>query len=107
MNTDIKIIDNEEYIGMKGCAEILDVSLPRVRYLIKKRKLNAKKLGKKHFIKKIDLENFIVYRKEKSLLITQLAQKRRSLLAEYQILYNQERDKVNLKIESLKKKYPY
>lgn len=102
-----QIIEGEEYISLKGCTKILDVGFARVGYLIKKRKLNIKKLGKKHFIKKIDLENFIIFHKEKSLLIRQLAQKRRSLLAECQIFYNQERDKVNLKIESLKKKYPY
>ena len=102
------IRDDEEYITLKQTAEILGVGGSRVADLIRENRLRPKTLNRKkrYFIKKIDLENFIVFRREKTLLLKQLAQKNELLLAEYRTLYNKERDKTNLKIESLKKKYP-
>ena len=103
------VIDDEEYITLKQTAEILGVSISRVADLIRKNRLRAKTLDRKkrYFIKKIDLENFIIFRREKTFLLKQLAQKNELLLAEYRTLYNKERDKINLEIESLKEKYPY
>jgi hypothetical protein len=103
--TKTQIIEGEEYVSREYCANFLNISKNRIGNIIKKQCFKTLKIGKRDWIKKIDLETFVNFRKEQKLLIKNLSEKRSFLKDKHKKEikeFNIEREE---KFNELKKKY--
>lgn len=99
------IIDGEEYVSRKYCADFLNLCVNRVQTFIKDQRLKTFKIGKRDWIKMSDLETFASFSKEQKSLIKEFSEKRKILrdkhLKEIKE-FNIEKEK---RFNELKKKY--
>ncbi len=89
------IIDGEEYVSLKEAAEILkgqNIKLLNILSTFKRR------IKKRSFIKKVDIENLVTFHKESELLRKEFAEKKALMIAQY-------KKEIDIKIKALKEKH--
>lgn len=93
--TNPMIIDGEEYLLSRDAVKILkdqDIKLLNILSTFKRR------IKKRSYIKKVDMENLITFHKESELLRKKLAQKKAFMMAQC-------KKEMDIKIKALKEKY--
>jgi len=89
------IIDGEEYLRPRDAAEILkkqDIKLINILSTFERR------IKKRSFIKKVDVENLVTFHKESKLLEKEFAEKKTLMMVQY-------KKEMDIKIKALKEKY--
>ncbi|MBM3467742.1 MAG: hypothetical protein FJX70_07955 [Alphaproteobacteria bacterium] len=89
------IIDGEEYVSLKEAAEILksqNIKLINILSTFKRR------IKKRSFIKKIDVENLVTFHRESKLLEKEFAEKKTFMMVQY-------KKEMDIKVKELKEKY--
>lgn len=103
--TKTKIIDGEEYVNRKYCADFLNLGVIRVQTFIKDRRLKTLKIGKRDWIKMSDLETFVNFHKAQKLFIKEFSEKRRILRDKHLKEIKEFNAVKEEKFNELKKKY--
>jgi len=89
------IIEGEEYVSLKEAAEILkSKNIKLIRYLYSFKY----KIKNKNFIKKVNVENLVIFHKESELLIKEFAEKETLIMAQY-------KKEMDIKLKELREKY--
>jgi len=89
------IIDGEEYLRPRDAAEILkkqDIKLINILSAFERR------IKKRSFIKKVDVENLVTFHKESKLLEKEFAEKKTLMMVQY-------KKEMDIKVKELKEKY--
>ena len=96
--TKSQMIDGEEYLCLRDAAEILKSQNIKLSYVLSTFK---RRIKKRSFIKKVDVENLVTFHKESELLRQELAQKKVLMMAQYEKEMDELKEKCGIPADAL------